>query len=154
MQEKYTNHIGILNRSIEFLECADIIKNTIKPDATDHIYPKPLYYLYTHALELALKSYIDFFCQNEKTLKAIGHDIEKALASATKNGIGKVFQPNDNFKAVVTNLNPIYKQKSLEYHRTGLWQQPDPADVSREINALVDSLENHYRIELIKLSKN
>ncbi len=147
MQEKYTNHIGILNRSIEFLECADIIKNTIEPDVTHHIYPMPLYYLYAHALELALKSYIDFFCQDEKKTKdnrTIGHDIEKILASATDYKIEEVFEPNDTFNAIVICLNPIYKEKSLEYHRSGLWQQPDPTAVSKQINNLVASLNEHY----------
>ena len=154
VQEDYTNHIGILTRSKSFLKCADIINNNVEPDATHTIYPIPLYYLYAHALELALKSYIDFFCQDEKTLRAIGHDIEKALASATEHGIEKVFEPNDRFKAIVTGLNRIYKEKSLEYHRSGLWEQPDPAAVSEEINALVGFLNEHYRTELRKLSEN
>lgn len=152
MQENYTKHIGILKRSESFLECADIIKNNIEHSATHSLYPIPLYYLYAHALELALKSYIDFFCQDEKKLRTIGHDIEKILASATDYKIEEVFEPNDTFNAIVICLNPIYKEKSLEYHRSGLWQQPDPTAVSKQINNLVASLNEHYWTRLKKLN--
>ena len=154
MQDRYSNHIGILNRSKSFLECADIIKDNIEPDPTHTIYPFPMYYLYAHALELAIKSYIDFVFQSEDKLKKIGHDIERAWNTAIENDIENFFLVNEEFKAVINILNPIYNTKSLEYHKSGLCQLPDPTIVSKEINALVSSLKKHYWSEWRKSSKS
>lgn len=151
MQDRYSNHIGILNRSKSFLECADIIKDNIEPDPTHTIYPFPMYYLYAHALELAIKSYIDFVFQSEDKLKKIGHDIERAWNTAIENDIENFFLVNEEFKAVINILNPIYKTKSLEYHKSGLWQQPDPTFISEEIGILVDTLREYYLTKFRKL---
>ena len=154
MQDRYTNHFGILNRSKSFLECADIIKDNIELGPTHTIYPFPMYYLYAHALELAIKSYIDFVFQSEDKLKKIGHDIERAWNTAIENDIKIVFLVNEKFEAVINNLNPIYKTKSLEYHMSGLYQLPNPTIASKEINALVSSLKSHYWSEWRKSSKS
>ena len=154
MQDRYSNHIGILNRSESFLACADIIKDNIEPGPTHTIYLFPMYYLYAHALELAIKSYIDFVFQSEDKLKKIGHDIEHAWNTAIENDIEKVFLVNEKFEAVINILNPIYKTKSLEYHMSGLCQLLDPTIVSKEINALVSSLKKHYCSEWRKSSKS
>jgi len=62
-------------------------KNRIAP-------PLPMYYLYFHGVELALKSFFYFKQQDDKELKRIGHDLKEAWKIAVELHIEEIYQDN------------------------------------------------------------
>jgi hypothetical protein len=138
------HHIGLLTTGQGFCESANQINNA--PQMTAALLP--VYYLYLHAVELALKSYIYFINQDENELKLIGHNLEAALDRALEIGITDIFPLSQELHKCIQMINPVYKGKELEYFYPGLKRLPAIELVNNSTNSLLQALEDHYRAEL------
>jgi hypothetical protein len=77
------NHIGLLTAAKSFHKSAE--KLNTGPQHLDA--PLPVNYLFLHAVELALKSYLYFRGVDEDDLRKIGRDLEAAWQQAVDLGI-------------------------------------------------------------------
>ena len=133
------HHIGLLNTGRGFYECANQINNGPQ---------LPVYYLYYHAVELALKSYIYFINQDENELKTIGHNLESAWFKALKMGVAEIYPENQELQQCIKMINPLYKGKELEYFYPGLKHLPAIEHINNSARSLIMALEYHYRMKL------
>lgn len=138
------HHIGLLTTGQGFLKSANKLNVETKLLSA----PLPVYYLYCHAMELALKSYIYYKVQGEKELKAIGHDLESAWSRAEELGIDGLITECQELKECIAMINPIYRGKELEYFYPGLKRLPAIENVSNACNHLYKILDQHYRFVL------
>jgi hypothetical protein len=96
----------------------------------------PAYFLYGHAIELALKSFLISQGTTAGRLKRIGHDLEEAMRIACMSDAFDIHL-SDKHKAVVRMLNPYYRGKELEYLAIGAKTFPVIEEVEATARALV-----------------
>lgn len=140
------HHIGLLTTGQGFLKSANKLNDGPQWLAA----PLSVYYLYFHGMELALKSFIYLKTEDEKELKSIGHDLEKAWARAQELGIEEIFPESQELRECIAMVNPTYKGKELEYFYPELKKLPVIEHVSNACNELSQALDQHYRSELKK----
>lgn len=87
------------------------------------------YFLYGHALELTLKSFLVSQGSNNKKLKRIGHDLGRALRSASRHAPFKNIPVSDRDRVVIAGLAGYYRDKEFEYLITGYKRLPLLEDV-------------------------
>ena len=83
-----TRHIGLLKHAEDFAKAATIVVDADEHDKA----PIAVYYLYGHAIELALKSVLRLHGDSDKCLKKIGHDLDCALKRATSHPQKRFFK--------------------------------------------------------------
>lgn len=103
------------------------------------------YYLFFHAMELALKSFIYFKNQDEKELKKIGHDLQEVWIKAEELGIKQIFTETNELKVCIDMVSEMYKGKEFEYYYSGFKRVPVIGVVSSVCNALNAELDLYYR---------
>ena len=99
------NHIGLLTTAKSFHKSAE--KLNTGPQQLDA--PLPVSYLFLHAIEQALKSYLCFRGVNEDTLRKIGHDLEAAWLQAKDLGICKLCSDCLEIQQCIKVIGPIYR---------------------------------------------
>ncbi len=129
-----TTGMGLWSDSNEMLEAA----RTLKTHSPKLIGPK--YYLLGHSLEVGVKSFLLAKGFNEEQLKKIGHDLCKAIAAATKVGINEFYAFSEPELDAITQLNPYYRLKELEYRVTGFKSYPDDEAFSKMIKGMLTSI--------------
>ena len=103
---------AFLQYARNFLEAATIVAEN-KPHHINVV----VYYLYGHAIELALKSIIVKNCiiPEEKLAKEIGHDLCEALNRSHSCPEARFL--DKKLVRIICELNSDYENKNLEYHR-------------------------------------
>lgn len=119
-----TTGMGLWTDAREMLEAAEIV--VASPDL--HI-SSPSFYLLGHGLEVALKAYLRSKGQTLKSLRVIGHDLEKAVEQAAVYGLSERYTLSAEDVAAIALLNPYYKAKHFEYRVTGYRSLPSPDDL-------------------------
>jgi hypothetical protein len=99
----------------------------------------PLYFLFCHALELALKAYILATGGNRKELKPIRHDLKKLYDRAIALG----YRPSDpRIPEIVEWLEPYHSDFSFRYKEaTGLRVLPNPEELGTIFKILHNQIE-------------
>jgi hypothetical protein len=87
--------------------------------------PTPAYYLYCHAIELALKAYLRGTGASITDLKRIGHDLSKAYKKALSIGIKDICELTPELVEAIELANPIYSKKEFEYIKVGFRTLPN-----------------------------
>jgi hypothetical protein len=125
--------VGTWNLADEFAQAGDKLKPLVGT-----LERFPLYLLYGHGIELALKAFLISQGVTEKKLRDIGHDLTKALHAA---------QAHDSFESppeydlqVIDLLNPYYKGKEFEYLVPGAKQFPQADDLGEVAHRLLAAL--------------
>lgn len=132
--------MGLWSDSNEMLEAA----RTLKTHSPRLIGPK--YYLLGHSFEVGVKSFLLAKGFSEEQLrKKIGHDLCKALAAATKVGIIDFYAFSEQELDSITQLNPYYRSKELEYRVTGFKSYPDDEAFSNMIEGMLTSIRSICR---------
>lgn len=134
-------HIGLLTTALGFLDSA----NKLNDDTQLSGRLLPVYYLYFHCIELALKSFIYFKNKNDSELKEIGHDLKKALETASQLGIQELYPENHELKECIAIGNHMYHEKQLEYYFPGFKRLPELSNVKNACNCLYQALDQKYR---------
>lgn len=88
----------------------------------------PSYYLIAHALELSLKGFLrgkGCTLDDLKSYRKFGHDLNKCLNGALEQGLEEFIQLTEEENAAVQLINEYYKEKDLEYIKTGFKTYPE-----------------------------
>lgn len=135
-----TKHIGILNLGISFLSAANALK-----DGSQYW---PTYYLYGHAIELGLKSFLHYKGMTDKELRKIGHNLTEAWSKCSDLGLLELICDYQQFQECIFIMNDQYMEKGLEYHNNGNKRLPDFNQLNDAVQNVICSLDAYYRGDL------
>lgn len=101
----------------------------------------PVYYLYSHAVELALKSYLRARGISAKELKAnFGHGLRKLFQGCTEQGLVLRPVPEAFIPDMVEMLDDLGRHHEFRYVTTGFKRYPVLADVSTVCGMLFEAI--------------
>jgi hypothetical protein len=84
------------------------------------------YYLFCHAFELILKSFILSAGEDQSKLFGVGHRLNEALAEATRLG----YSPSDvGLASIVDWLHPFHEGNDFRYARGGYQMLPTAENI-------------------------
>jgi hypothetical protein len=111
----------------------------------------PRYFLFCHAIELALKSYILAAGGDQKELKTIRHDLQKAYDRARALG----YKPTDpSVPDIVETLDPYHKDYTFRYKdKTGLQILPNADELADAVKSMLNQIEPITRAAYLKTQK-
>jgi len=138
------NHIGLLRTAKSFHKNAE--KLNTGPQRLDA--PLPVYYLFLHAIEMALKSYLSFHGVDEDGLRKIGHDLETAWLEAKELGICKLCSDCLELQECIQIIGPIYGGQQLEYFYPGRKRLPAAERIHNSSSNIISALDKLYSQEL------
>jgi hypothetical protein len=138
------NHIGLLTTAKSFYKNAERINTG--PQELDA--PLPVYYLFLHAVELALKSYLYFHGVDENRLREIGHDLETAWQQAKDLGVCKLCSECQELQECIQIIGPIYRGQQLEYFYPSKKRLPVIERIHRSSSNIITALDDFYCQEL------
>ncbi len=146
MKSKYS-HIGLLKHAEDFANAATIVVDADEHDKA----PIAVYYLFGHAIELALKSVLRLHGESDQSLKKINHHLVRALKRATSHPQKRFFSTELN--QAVEMLNPYYSTTALTYYDNSvLMELPKPRELVQIVNKLIEDLTKEYR-RLLRIRK-
>ncbi len=105
----------------------------------------PVYYLYSHALELVLKAFLSATGFSEKKLssKQFGHNLQKLWDKCIEEGL-QVAALNEPFVGeAVEMLSPYATRYEFRYLQTGPKQLPVLIDVEQAVAAVMTAVKPH-----------
>lgn len=137
------NHLGLLATGKEFYKSAEKINTG--PQSLDA--PLPVYFLFLHAVESVLKSYLHYRGLDEDGLRKFGHNLEATWQEAMDRGICKISSECQELRECIQIINPIYRGAELEYFYPGRKRLPFIGNVQRLSCNLITDLERYYRQE-------
>ncbi len=108
----------------------------------------PPFYLYCHAIELSLKSFLIVRGTSERELRRIGHDLEAGLEAASSQGLGEVASLPGEEQAAIRVMNQYYQGKELEYLVTGFKSYPTLNLLHSCATKLICAIEPYLRTQL------
>ena len=135
------NHIGLLTTAKSFHKSAE--KLNTGPQQLDA--PLPVSYLFLHAIEQALKSYLCFCGVNEDGLRNIGHDLEAAWQQAKDLGICKLCSDCLELQECIEVIGPIYRGDQLEYFYPGGHRLPVAERIDNCSSHIISVLDKVYK---------
>jgi hypothetical protein len=138
------NHIGLLTTAKSFYKSAE--KLNTGPQHLDA--PLPVYYLFLHSVELALKSYLYFRGVDEDGLREIGHDLEGAWQKAKDLGICDLCSECQQLQECIRIIGPIYRGSQLEYFYPGRTRLPIIANIHECSGKILTVLDDFYGRQL------
>ena len=103
----------------------------------------PIYYLFLHAIELALKAYlrqVDAVTMAE-LCQEYGHNISKLMKKATDENLRSHCSLNETQMGVLDALSDIYSKKDFEYFRLGVYSLPPIRLVAEAADVLVENIK-------------
>lgn len=96
------------------------------------------YFLFCHAIELGLKSFLVGRGATDAQLRRLGHDLEAALRCCEAH---TTIQLSDEDRGTIAVLNSYYKEKEFEYLVTGSKRFPILGQVQATCASLLGQLE-------------
>jgi len=138
------NHIGLLTTAKSFHKNAE--KLNTGPQHLDA--PLPVYYLFLHAVELSLKSYLYFRGVDEDGLRKVGRNLESAWQQAVDLGICELCSECQALQQCIEIIGPIYRGNELEYFYPGGRRLPVVEHICKSSDKIINVLENFYSREL------
>ncbi|MBI5427974.1 MAG: hypothetical protein HZA02_06815 [Nitrospinae bacterium] len=138
--------LGTWHYAKSFFEAGQIIKEYTE-DKTSLL--SPAYYLYGHAIELVLKSYLQTKGQSIDNLKKLGHDLKKILNEADLLGLKDICALGTEESEAIKTINPYYKGKEFEYLVTGFKSFPNLDFLHTATDTLLSKIGKHFRKKLL-----
>jgi hypothetical protein len=106
----------------------------------------PIYYLYSHAVELALKSYLRTCGVSVKDLgRKFGHDLNRLLQGCVERGLVLKPVPEAFVPEMVGMLADLGRNHEFRYVTIGLKRYPELVDVSTACDMLFDAIRPTVR---------
>ena len=119
-----TSARGLARLAADFAEAGQLVA-----DSKSNKPFEPAYFMFGHAIELALKAFLRSKGTGIDELKSIGHDLEKLLTVAQSRGLSAEIPLDQADIAVVQLVNPMYRTKGFEYITAGSGSWPPLQDV-------------------------
>lgn len=132
-----TSSMGLWRYSKDYLEAGYAVATAL-PRA---VAPTPAYYLYCHAIELALKAYLRGKGASIKDLKRIGHDLFKAYDKAMSIGLKNLCELTPELVDAIKLVNPTYSKKEFEYITAGAKTLPQIEIIQETAVSLIYGIE-------------
>jgi len=134
------NHIGLLTTAKSFHKNAQ--KLNTGPQHLDA--PLPVYYLFLHAVELSLKSYLHFRGVDEDGLRSVGRNLETAWKQAVDLGICELCSECQELQDCIQIIGPIYQGNELEYFYPGRRRLPIVGHIYKSSDRIINVLDDFY----------
>jgi hypothetical protein len=128
-------NIGLLRFSKEFFEAASQLRG-----AEETLSPTPVYYLYAHSIELAMKAYLVTEGYSEQQLHKIGHDLKKTWDKSKALNISNHLNNPMEIEKTIGIISPYYNAKELEYIVEGYKQLPKIIDMHNSAKQLINGI--------------
>lgn len=136
-----TTAFGTWRFSSEYLRAAEAVEAVAKSDMD---IPAPRYYLLGHGIELALKAFLlakGVPHEELRSMKLMGHDLEKALARAEGLDISDLVTLSSEERVSIELLNKTYQTKEHEYITTGYVQWPQTTMLFSVLNKVLPAIK-------------
>jgi len=134
-----TNSMGLWHYAKDYSDAGRVVVENLK----EAIAPSPAYYLYCHAIELALKAYLRGSGARLEELKQIGHDLSMAYKKALAAGIKNECKITLDMERSINLVNQVYREKEFEYIKTGARTIPTIAILRATTDLLVVELKRY-----------
>lgn len=136
-----TTAFGMWRFAESYLQAAEVVEDFSKSDL--HIVA-PRYYLIGHAIELSLKAFLlakGVSLQELRSMKLIGHDLERALVRAEALGFLEISPLSDEERNLIILLNKTYHSKEHEYITTGYVVLPETKKLLSILKMVLSSIK-------------
>jgi hypothetical protein len=112
--------------------------NLLAQRASELRHQAPIYYLYAHSIELALKAALRAkgVTVEDLSSKRLGHDLMKLLAECRKLRLQRRLRLGKRREAILSLLTELNREHELRYIKTGATSRPT-LGILREIAARV-----------------
>ncbi len=111
--------VGTWRRADEFAQAGQLVSEAAEAFGV----PMVAYFLFCHAIELGLKSFLIGQGWSDSQLRNLGHDLKGTLAAAEAHPDFKVSLTEEDRETILM-LSSYYKSKEFEYLYTGSIQLP------------------------------
>lgn len=104
----------------------------------------PRYYLLGHSIELSLKAFLlakGVPLSELRSMKLMGHDLEKALIRADNLGFSQIVELSDEERGSILLLNQTYQPKEHEYITTGYVVWPKTFDLFSALKTILPAIK-------------
>lgn len=145
-EEARTTPLGLWSYAKDFSEAADII---LEKKGESALFP-PLYYLYGHSIELALKAFLRTRGRSLDDLKKLGHDIGKIYPKAMEAGLSAEVSLTTGQAEALELFSSYYMNKEFEYIKTGYKKLPTTSVLRDAADALVSGLKRLCEISTLE----
>lgn len=121
--------LGYWNFARTFFEAGGVVADNKKTCIS-----APAYYLYAHALELILKSFLRCKEVTVERLRSrdLGHDLYEILKEARQKGLEVYVRLSPEQEAIIENISLYYKNKDFEYFLRGTIRLPELNDSNQQ----------------------
>jgi hypothetical protein len=122
-----TSALGLARYAYEYIDAANVVyERDQERHPGNEIAPIPAYWLASHGVELALKSFLLHrgVSQDELSSRKLGHDLFACRKRAEELGLLERFKPHDRDEAAMELLAGLNADHSLRYIKTGLKHFP------------------------------
>ena len=116
-----TSSMGLWTYANNYLDAGYAVATSV----SQALAPIPAYFLYCHAIELALKAYLRGAGSSITEIKRIGHNLSKAHKIALSIGLNDVCELTQEQAEAIELANPIYSKKEFEYITVGFKTLPN-----------------------------
>jgi hypothetical protein len=124
--------------AVQFAEAARVLQ---RESEVSHKIDTPAYVLFGHSIEMALKGYLRASGWSPTKLRRqLGHDLNKALASAKTDGLESHVKINTQFEDRLDLLNQIHLTRELFYPRVGFVRLPLLKHVAEMADLLIRNI--------------
>ncbi|WP_322514622.1 hypothetical protein SR870_16485 [Rhodopseudomonas palustris] len=143
--------IAILLSAESFLKSAQHLRNGTVSGNLKLRFEMPVYYLYSHAIELALKSFLRTkgFDMKQLSSRKYGHQLNVLWDECLKHGLKLHPIRRDCTEQLIELLDPFATRYEFRYVITGFKQLPQLHAVDAEVTSLIASVkldvETHLR---------
>lgn len=113
--------IGVFLSAESFFQCARKLHEAYESEELPLRFTAPIYYLYCHALELVLKSFLRAkgLSGNELRSKKFGHQLEKLWQECLSQGLKPAMTRSDIISDAIQILDPFATAYEFRYIEVG-----------------------------------
>ena len=133
--------IGVFRFAETFLKAGHHLRMALATGALRLPYEDPIYYDFSHALELAMKAFLlaKGISAERLASRDFGHQLQVLWEECLRTGLVQ-----DNFIAqVIECLDPFARSFEFRYLRTGWKSLPVLGDVERAVDHLMANVQKH-----------
>ena len=139
-----TRPIGLFLSGEAFFLNARHLREALNAKALKLRFEMPVYYLYSHALELVLKAFLAAKGVPEKVLgsRELGHNLQALRDKCLEKGLQVDPVTEPFIREAIEMLSPYATRYEFRYLRTGVKQLPILVDVEQSVEALMKAVRS------------
>ena len=144
-----TTAYGLARYAEEYYAAAHTADEVLgERDGYEIFAPMPVMYLYAHAIELSLKSFLRKEGWSLKRVEALSHDLVKALEKAEEHGLAEAVSLTPNHRGTIKLLVEEKWWSRFKYIQKGPIELPVAGPLVDVAHAMVWGVCNHVGVRL------